>query len=68
MSRMSSVRVAGFCDDRPLSSLQEFSDILVANSLGHLGGSWGRRGGLVGLGQKGFGQLGSLIITLILLD
>jgi hypothetical protein len=65
---MSSVRAAGFCNDRPLSSLQEFSDILAANSLGHLGGSWGRRDGLVGLGQEGFGQLGSLIITLISLD
>lgn len=32
---MSSVRTAGFCNDRLLSSLWEFSDILAANSLGH---------------------------------
>lgn len=32
---MSSVRTAGFCNDRPQSGLQEFSDILAAKSLGH---------------------------------
>ena len=32
---MSSVRTAGFCNDRPQSSVQEFSDILAVKSLGH---------------------------------
>lgn len=45
---MSSGRTAGFCNDRPLSSLQEFGDILAANSLGHWEAA--REEGAAGLG------------------